>query len=79
MIDGSVDGGEFVAALATLGVRLTRSEMRLCMAELDVNGDGSVDSREFLSRMNEVRRRQLQGKDSASWQPDAAPEDPIEV
>jgi hypothetical protein len=29
--------------------------------------------------MNEVRRRQLQGKDSASWQPDAAPEDPIEV
>jgi hypothetical protein len=77
--DGSVDGGEFVAALATLGVRLTRSEMRLCMAELDVNGDGTVDSREFLSRMNEVRRRQLQGKDSASWQPDAAPEDPIEV
>lgn len=97
--NGHVDAAEFVRALENLGVHLTRSEMRLCIDALDVDGvcrnarlfalcifeqllltgDGTVCVDEFVSRMNTVRREQLQGRPGASWQPELSPEDPIEV
>ena len=77
--NGSLDGEEFAAALATLGLQLTRAEERLCIKVLDKDGDGSVDLEEFVERMNAVRRAQLQGGTGSKWTPDATPEDPIEV
>ena len=33
----------------------TKAERRLCIAKLDVDGDGSVDLKEFVERMAAIR------------------------
>lgn len=76
---GTIDAEEFTHVLQDIGMQLTKAERRLCIAKLDVDGDGSVDLNEFVDRMASIRRRQLAGKDVSGLQERAEPDDPIEV
>ena len=76
---GTIDAEEFTHALQDMGMQLTKAEQRLCIAKLDVDGDGSVDLNEFVERMASIRRRQLAGKAVDGLREQADADDPIEV
>ena len=76
---GTIDADEFTDALQEMGMQLTKAERRLCIAKLDVDGDGSVDLAEFVERMASIRRRQLAGKEVDGLREQADADDPIEV
>jgi hypothetical protein len=76
---GTIDAEEFTHVLQDIGMQLTKAERRLCIAKLDVDGDGSVDLNEFVDRMASIRRRQLAGKNVDGLREHADADDPIEV
>ena len=53
--DGSIDRNELELALRELGLVLSKKELSHVMQEIDLDGDGQIEAKEFLDRLNLAR------------------------
>jgi len=61
--DGSqvVDAHELHAALCSLGLQLRQQELMAVVEAMDVDGDGTIETAEFLERMKLIGRQRRKG------------------
>jgi Ca2+-binding EF-hand superfamily protein len=45
--NGTIDEDEFSALVATLGVRFTAEQLQIAFAAIDIDGNQTIDFREF--------------------------------
>ena len=58
---GEIDSVELGNALNTLGLKLSRQELRAIMNRLDSDGNGSIDLKEFIEHFKAERARRFEG------------------
>lgn len=58
---GEIDANELGNALNSLGLKLSRQELRTIMKRLDSDGNGSIDLPEFIGHFKAERARRFEG------------------